>query len=312
MSAISGASSRPQRSSSTTRSRRATLSVGQHGGSLLGNGSLSPQRAMRTRVLRERSNDGGGGVQHSSSDVVGAAGTVKELAKVASKGATKAQQMQFAFGSKVTKPSSSGKGGMTSAAGVPTRGRASGIGAVVADAGNAPARSRRERTVRHEPQEQQQRASSHGRGRARAEHQHQHHQSTIPTREQAENAALKVRLEEQEAMVANLKRQLAKEHPEGEDGVSGGKSAAAPATRAASGGTLKVDGGDAAKRGQQQLDEVDEGEQAALRAVEEEARGEAEAKLAKAEAMAAAGLSHLSEMQARVDEMIRVLKAQRE
>lgn len=52
------------------------------------------------------------------------------------------------------------------------------------------------------------------------------------------------------------------------------------------------------------MDEVDEGEQAALRAVEEEARGEAEAKLAKVEAMAAAGLSHLSEMQARVDEMM--------
>lgn len=88
MSAISGASSRPQRSSSSsTRSRRATLSVGPNGqqqGGLLGNGSLSPQRAMRTRVLRERSNDGGGG-QHSS-DVVGAAGKAKELAKVASKG----------------------------------------------------------------------------------------------------------------------------------------------------------------------------------------------------------------------------------
>lgn len=89
MSTMNGASSRPQRSSSTTRSRRATLSVGpngKQGGLPLGNGSLSPQRAMRTRVLRERSNDGGGGGQHSSSDVVGAAGKAKELAKVASKG----------------------------------------------------------------------------------------------------------------------------------------------------------------------------------------------------------------------------------
>ncbi len=56
--------------------------------------------------------------------------------------ATRAQQLQFAFGSKVVKPSASSKLGMSAAAagaGMPTRGRA---GAVAADAAG-PARSRR-------------------------------------------------------------------------------------------------------------------------------------------------------------------------
>ena len=51
-------------------------------------------------------------------------------------------------------------------------------------------------------------------------------------------------------------------------------------------------------------DELDEGEQATLRAVEEEARAEAEEKLVRVEAVAGAGLAHLSEMQGRVDEML--------
>ncbi len=51
-------------------------------------------------------------------------------------------------------------------------------------------------------------------------------------------------------------------------------------------------------------DELNEGEQATLRAVEEEARAEAEEKLARVEAVAGAGLAHLEEMQARVDEMM--------
>lgn len=50
--------------------------------------------------------------------------------------------------------------------------------------------------------------------------------------------------------------------------------------------------------------ELDEGEQATLRAVEEEARAEAEEKLVRVEAVAGAGLAHLSELQGRVDEML--------
>lgn len=52
------------------------------------------------------------------------------------------------------------------------------------------------------------------------------------------------------------------------------------------------------------MDELDEGEQATLRAVEEEARAEAEDKLVRVEALAGAGLARLSEMQGRVDEML--------
>ena len=60
--------------------------------------------------------------------------------------ATRAQQLQFAFGSKIIKPSTSKAAGMSAAAGgagagMPTRGRAGGVGAVAADAG--PTRSRR-------------------------------------------------------------------------------------------------------------------------------------------------------------------------
>eukprot|EP00752_Nemacystus_decipiens_P003956 g3622.t1 len=271
MSTTSGASSRPQRSSSASRSsRRATLSVGAHGGGAgtsLGNGSLSPQRAMRTRVLRERSNDPG-------SDV-GAAGKHKEPTSI---GATRAQQMQFAFGSKIIKPSSSKAGMSAVGAGMPTRGRTNGV---AADAGNAIARPRRERTVRHESQEQQQRAISRGRGAIRAEQQQQ---PTGTSREQADSVALKVQLEEQKAIIADLRRKLAKEAGAGPDARSD-----APAARSAS-DTLK--------------DAVDEGEQATLRAVEEEARAEAEEKLARVEAVAGAGLAHLSEMQGRVDEML--------
>ena len=57
--------------------------------------------------------------------------------------ATRAQQKQFAFGSKIIKPSSSKAGMSTAGAGMPTRGRTTGVGAVAADAGNAAARSRR-------------------------------------------------------------------------------------------------------------------------------------------------------------------------
>lgn len=57
---------------------------------------------------------------------------------------------------------------------------------------------------------------------------------------------------------------------------------------------VKVNGGN----------ELDEGEQATLRAVDEEARVEAEEKLVRVEAVAGAGLAHLSELQGRVDEML--------
>lgn len=51
--------------------------------------------------------------------------------------------MQFAFGSKIIKPSSSKAGMSAVGAGMPTRGRANGVGAVAADAGGAAARARR-------------------------------------------------------------------------------------------------------------------------------------------------------------------------
>lgn len=52
------------------------------------------------------------------------------------------------------------------------------------------------------------------------------------------------------------------------------------------------------------MDELDEGEQATLRAVEEKARAEAEEKLVRVEAAAGAELARLSELQGRVDEML--------
>ncbi|CAM9717357.1 unnamed protein product, partial [Hapterophycus canaliculatus] len=51
-------------------------------------------------------------------------------------------------------------------------------------------------------------------------------------------------------------------------------------------------------------DELDEGELAALRAVEEEARADAEEKLAHVEAVAAAALARADEMQGRVNKMM--------
>lgn len=81
MSANGSVSKPSQRSSSSTRSsRRATLSVGPGGGNLLSNGSLSPQRVLRTKVLREKSNEGSG---YLSSDANASAGV---KAKPASKG----------------------------------------------------------------------------------------------------------------------------------------------------------------------------------------------------------------------------------
>ena len=49
---------------------------------------------------------------------------------------------------------------------------------------------------------------------------------------------------------------------------------------------------------------MNEGEKAALRAVQEEARADAEEKLSRVEAVTSAGLASLSEMQDRVDEMM--------
>ena len=70
MPASGGVSKPSQRSSSSTRSsRRATLSVGP-GGSL-SNGSLSPQRVLRTKVLRERSNEGSGYLSSDTNASVG-------------------------------------------------------------------------------------------------------------------------------------------------------------------------------------------------------------------------------------------------
>ncbi|CAM9868895.1 unnamed protein product [Ectocarpus sp. 13 AM-2016] len=288
MSTIGGASSKQsQRSSSTTRSsRRATLGIG----------SLSPEQSMRTAVLRERSNDG--------------AVKAKEMTK-ASKGPTRTQQMQFAFGSKMVKPSSTGSGrtaGMGSSGAVmPTRGRATTTahrgGAVAADTGSAVARSRRERAARHDAPDQQpqQRASSRGRGAARAEKQqplasttrqesdHHHHAS----------AALKVQLEEKESVIAELRRRLEAKAGRGDSGVKGSS------TLSSASETSKQ------RQQQQQSDELDEGEKAALRAVQEEARADAEEKLSRVEAVTSAGLASLSQMQDRVDEMIRGLKVRR-
>ncbi|CAN0488269.1 unnamed protein product [Ectocarpus sp. 12 AP-2014] len=282
MSTIGGASSKQsQRSSSTTRSsRRATLGIG----------SLSPERSMRTAVLRERNNDG--------------AVKAKETTK-ASKGPTRTQQMQFAFGSKIIKPSSTGSGstaGMGSSGAVmPIRGRTTTTahrgGAVAADSGSALARSRRERAARHDTQDQQpqQRASSRGRGAARAEKQQplasttrqesDHHHHHAP-------AALKVQLEEKESVIAELRRQLEAKGREGDSGVKGSS------TLSSAFETSKQ------QQQQQQLDELNEGEKAALRAVQEEARADAEEKLSRVEAVTSAGLASLSEMQDRVDEMM--------
>ncbi|CAN0249762.1 unnamed protein product [Ectocarpus sp. 12 AP-2014] len=289
MSTIGGASSKQsQRSSSTTRSsRRATLGIG----------SLSPERSMRTAVLRERSNDG--------------AVKAKETTK-ASKGPTRTQQMQFAFGSKIIKPSSTGSGttaGMGSSGAVmPTRGRVTTTahrgGAVAADTGSALARSRRERAARQDTQDQQpqQRASSRGRGAARAEKQqplasttrqesdHHHHHAS---------AALKVQLEEKGSVIAELRRQLEAKAGGGDSGVKGSS------TLSSASETSKQ------QQQQQESDELNEGEKAALRAVQEEARADAEEKLSRVEAVTSAGLASLSEMQDRVDEMIRGLKARR-
>lgn len=67
----------------------------------------------------------------------------------------------------------------------------------------------------------------------------------------------------------------------------------------------QVNGGDARlQQSHPRFDELDEGERATLRAVEEEARAEAEEKLVRVEAVAGAGLTHLSELQGRVDEML--------
>ncbi|CAB1118574.1 unnamed protein product [Ectocarpus sp. CCAP 1310/34] len=283
MSTVGGASSK--RSSSTTRSsRRATLGIG----------SLSPERFMRTAVFRERNNDG--------------AVKAKETTK-ASKGPTRTQQMQFAFGSKIIKPSSTGSGstaGMGSSGAVmPTRGRTTTTahrgGAVAADTSSTLARSRRERAARHDNQDQQpqQSASSRGRGAVRAEKQqplasttrqesdHHHHHAS---------SALKVQLEEKESVIAELRRQLEAKAGGGDSGVKG------PSTLSSASDTSKQ---------QQQSDELNEGEQAALRAVQEEARADAEEKLSRVEAVTSAGLASLSEMQDRVDEMIRGLKARR-
>ena len=88
MSASGAVSARSfQRSNSSSKgSRRSTLAIGP-GGVLPGlrSGSLSPERALRTRVLREKINDGSG--NHSATNDANSNGKAKFSAKaVASKG----------------------------------------------------------------------------------------------------------------------------------------------------------------------------------------------------------------------------------
>ncbi|CAM9102146.1 unnamed protein product [Scytosiphon promiscuus] len=321
MSVINGSFSKPQRSSSVSRSRRATLSVGLPG-PLPSNGSLSPQRALRARVLRERERSGVGNAQTSDA---GGNAKAQEQAKAPSKGPTRSQQMQFAFGSKISKPISS-RPGMSVGVGAvaPTRARtttaaaaaaaASTVhGAVGADAGNVAGRSRRERTSRHEPQEheqqqqqqqtqQGQRASSRGRGRTRSELQQRNPQPLVATTRQAASvAAYQVELEEKDALIADLRRRLEDQSTEAHQEESGGVKPA---------GTQRSSS-DTSNTPKASLEELNEGELAALRAVEEEARADAEEKLAHVEAVAAAALSRAEEMQGRLNTMILSLKTRR-
>eukprot|EP00904_Undaria_pinnatifida_P010578 jgi/Undpi1/6650/HiC_scaffold_20.g09129.m1 len=268
MSATGSAPRPSQRSSSSTRSsRRATMSVGP-GGGLSNVGSLSPQRVLRTKALRERSNEGNG---NPGSDPNTTAGV---KAKPASKGASRVQRMQFAFGSKIVKPGPS-KTGVGSTAG---DARSKTQGGAVADGGsNAPIRPRRERASLHEPHhEHQQRVTPRGRSATNAQHQ--------PTRKETDADALKAQLAEKEAVIADLKSKLEK---------------ASAAEVDASGSKESHETLVAAKQ-----IEVDEGAQVALGAVVEEARAEAEEALNRVETVNEATLSKAKEMQTGVDEMM--------
>lgn len=66
----------------------------------------------------------------------------------------------------------------------------------------------------------------------------------------------------------------------------------------------KINGAQQEERQQHQLDELDAGAQAALRAVEEEARSDAHESLLKTQALAKETLSNTEEMQARVEEIM--------
>ncbi|CAM9176321.1 unnamed protein product [Ascophyllum nodosum] len=292
MSASGAVSARSfQRSNSSSKgSRRSTLAIGP-GGVLPGlrSGSLSPERALRTRVLRGKINDGSG--NHSATNDANSDGKAKFSAKaVASKGATISQHMQFAFGSKVIKPGYS-KSGMTTAAGE-SRVRAIAV-ANNADTGNHVHRPRRERSTRRDVLEQP-RALRRGPATTSAQQQ-----SPMPQKELKDCASLQAKLDDRDETIADLRRQLEKTGAADGQGVHGrsnelGTSAAESAKM--------MDGDEAA---------LDEGARAALKAVEEESRAELETTLVQVGAVTSAELSRTEEMQARVDKIIRMLKARR-